>query len=82
MTAMSSSIVIVASSNVQRHGNVMTALRACKSGSKWSVVLETRANIGTAQVYHLNELQDVRIFLLQQRRIFQNRDVKGTSQRT
>lgn len=80
--AMSSSIVIVASSNVQRHGNVMTALRACTGGSKWSVVLEKPANIGTAQVYHLNELPDVRIFLLQQRRIFQNRDVKGTFQRT
>ena len=40
------------------------------------------ANIGTAQVYHLNELPDVRICLLQQRRIFQNRDAKGTFQRT
>ena len=43
---------------------------------------EKPAKNGTAQVYHLNELPDVRIFLLQQRRIFQNRDVKGTFQRT
>ena len=74
--AMSSSIVILASSNAQRHGNVMTALRACTGGSKWSVVFEKPANIGTAQVFHLNELQDVRIFLLHQMRIFQNRDVE------
>ena len=67
--AKSSSIVMVASSHLQKHGNVMNALRSCTAGGKRSLVTERPADPGSSLVQHLDELPSVRQFLHKQRRI-------------
>jgi hypothetical protein len=79
--AMSTSVVLVASSRLQKHSNVMTALRACTEGSKWSLVTERPVNPGAALVQHLDELPDLRRFLQTQRRIFIRRGATGKFQK-
>ena len=76
--------VIVASQHIQRHANIMIALRACAQcdGSKWSVVTEVPvAPRAQALVRVIDALPSLRKFLLSERRFRRHRGENGTFQR-
>ena len=76
--------IIVASPHIQRHPNVMIALRACAQGdgSKWSVVTETpAAPPANTLVQVIDGLPSLRTFLLNERRFHRHRGTHGTFQR-
>ena len=70
--AKASTLILVANSHLQKHPNVMTALKVCSAEGKWTLVTEKPANPGSRTVHFLDELPTVRQFLFQQRRIFQH----------
>ena len=80
--AKQSSMTLVASSALQKHGNVMMALKACAEDGKWSLVTESPANRGDQRmVVHLDELPSIRNFLFKQRRIVRHKNATGTFQK-
>ena len=79
--AKASPITVVASSDLQKHGNVMQALRACSEGGTWSCVVARPANPGTKKVAMLDDLPSVRQFLFKQRRIVGHKDATGRFQK-
>ena len=79
--AKASCVTLVASSRLQKHGNVMQALRACSEDGTWSLVTERPADVGARQLVHLDELPSMRAFLLKQRRIYHQRNAHGKFQK-